>query len=183
MKSSKILIGGCSSVGKTTISDKLSKYLGVTHCQLDKMWKNSDNPVFKQLDDLEVWDNDPEHLVNIIKQQSFELKPTIKKWCLNEQNGLLEGEGIEPNTVSELSNIDNLKVIYIIETDSEYLHSTLYKRAKKYRDLSKKRQEKVVAMNIEYSKFLQLEAVKYDQAWVYSRPWETLHERILKHII
>lgn len=178
----KILIGGCSSIGKTTAAELLSKHLGVTHCPLDKIRNSFGHPIFREFDSPEVWDNDIEDLVSIVRQMSIQLRPIIEKWCINTQSGLLEGEGIEPDMVSKLSYTNNLKVIYIIETDAERLHTTLYGKAKKYRDLSEERQKKVLAMNTEYSKFIQSEAVKFNQPWVYSEPWETLHHRILKTI-
>ncbi len=178
----KILIGGCSNSGKTVAAGLLSQHLGITYYSSDKMRTSVGHSIFKEFDNPEVWDNDVEDLVSIIRQMSIQLRPIIEKWCINTQSGVLEGEGIEPDMVNEIGCINNLKVIYIIETDTERLHTTLYDRSKKYRGLSEEHQKKVLAMNAEYSKFIQSEAVKFNQPWVYSQPWETLHHKILKAI-
>ena len=178
----KILIGGCSRSGKSTAAQLLSEYLGITYYSLDKMRDSLRNPVSKALDSPEAWDNDVESLIRIIKQKSAEARSIVEKWRISTQSGVFEGEGIEPAMVNEMGYTHNLKVIYVIETDTERLHTTLQDRSKKYRDLSEERQKKVVAMDAEYSKFIQTEAVKFDQPRVYSQPWNTICDRILKAI-
>lgn len=171
----KILIGGCSSIGKSTVAVKLSEFFGIDHSPLDSARKLSKLEIFKHLHSSEAWDVDVRKLVAHIQQMSCALKPVITDWCNSNSNGILEGEGIEPRIIR---NIEEVKPIYIIETNTEILHSTLHNRAQRYRKLKKEHQKKVVEMNAGYSKFLKEQAIEYKQPWVYSQPWDTLYDRV-----
>jgi len=182
MRAKRILIGGSSSVGKSTVAKQLSFQLACEHFQLDKMRKESKNAVFSSLDGTDIWDSDTCSLVSILKAMSEASKPLIQNWCNKIQNGILEGEGIEPSTLAKVGNLETTGIVYLIETELERIHNTLHDQSERYRSLSPERQEQVVAMNSEYSAYLRQEAEIAGHPWEWSQPWDTLQERILKVI-
>ena len=178
MQNLKILIGGCSSSGKTTVSEKLCEDLRIPYYSLDEMRNENGNPIFSMLSIPEIWDNDVNHIVAIIKKIGIELRPLVENSCAKTKSGLIEGEGIEPKFVYETCNGANKRVIFILESDASRLHSTLCIRSESYRDLNESRQKKVVATNAEYAEYLRSEALKYNQPCIDSQPWNSLFSRI-----
>ena len=182
MKNIKILIGGCSSSGKTTVSEKLCENFGISYYSLDKIRHGDGHPIFSMLSKPEIWDKDVTDIVDIIKEIGIKLRPFVENWCRKISSGLLEGEGIEPKYVHESCIEANTSVIYIVESDVSRLHSTLCMRSESYRNLNESRQNKVIATNAEYSKYLRAEAFKYRQPCIDSLPWDTLYSRIKERL-
>ena len=183
MKNIQILIGGCSSSGKTTVSRKCCQDFKIRYYSLDEMRKENGNPIFSMLSIPEIWDKHVSHIVAVIKEIGMALRPIVEDWCAETKSGLLEGEGIEPKFVHETCKAVNKRAIYILETDTSRLHSTLFMRSESYRILNKSRQNKVISANAEYSKYLRSEAVKYNQPCIDSQPWSTLYSRIMERLL
>ena len=102
MSPAKILIGGSSSIGKSTLAAELARRFSIPYWRLDDVRRMNPCPEFNKLLDPYVWQNETSVLVDIIKDIGTRLEPFIVAWCKKQISGILEGEGIEPDIELEV---------------------------------------------------------------------------------
>jgi 2-phosphoglycerate kinase len=179
-----VAIGGCASVGKTTLAAALADRLEVSEVvhvdDLRKIREASAGPSFLDTTPA-VWDSNHEWLCGSLIASTRKLHGAIATTIdrlLASDGGIVEGEGVEP---SGMAHHAAAKAVYVIEEDGDRLAATFVARPSRGRflALSEPRRSAVVEMNRLYSTWLREEADRYGQAWVSAHPWATLADRAL----
>jgi hypothetical protein len=139
-----------------------------------------------RLDGTGVWDAAPGDLLKLLLVETASLHGVLAHLVagmLSAGRGvIIEGEGVEPEVIDRLGADARVRCVYVIETDPVVLRRTFVARpsADRFLALSHRQQQGVVEMNRLYATWLRDEAARRGQAWVRSRPWATLPERILR---
>jgi 2-phosphoglycerate kinase len=183
-----ILIGGSSSVGKTTVARRLCERLGLVCCQLDNYLQKIDDPELLFYNGKpEFWNLSSqdlfERLVKVTEQAESYIQLLVSEWLTQQKAGIIEGEKIHPRLVELLTHSTNIRGIFIIEGDQNRLYQTLEQRSQRFRQLSIIQRWRVVEMNKLYSRWLRSQAQQRQLAWINSQPWPTLTERAFAQIM
>ena len=183
-----LLIGGGASAGKTTAALSIANEPGagpVVH--LDDVRRGHPRAV-RRLDGAGVWDNAPRDLLQLLLEETASLRAVLAQLVAGVRSDgtgtIVEGEGVEPEIVEALAPGAPVRGVYVIETDAVVLRRTFATRASagRFLALSPGQQQAVVEMNRLYATWLRDEAAQRGQAWVESRPWATLPQRVLRAV-
>ncbi|RZQ62784.1 hypothetical protein [Amycolatopsis suaedae] len=172
-------IGGSSSVGKTTVAERLAARHGVGEVV--------------HVDDLRTHDltASPGHswlrpdaeLLEALLASTARLQATLAteldRLSALGRSTIIEGEGIQPDLLHRYAHSD-CRVVYVIEPGEQALWTTLATRpgSSRFLALSPPERRGVVRMNHLYGQWLRTEAERYRQPWLSSRPWDTLDRRV-----
>ena len=175
-----LLIGGGSSVGKTTAATKVASWAQLPLVSVDQIREEvSPRPFAAEA----VWDSPPSHLLDVLREDTQLLRGPITSAVesMRESGGVIEGEGIEPDLVTCLQRRSSVSVVYVIEVDGDRIRATLNARRQngRFGSLSARQQQHVIEMNLLYGVWLRDEAERVGQAWVPSRPWASLARRLV----
>jgi hypothetical protein len=183
-----LLIGGGSSVGKTTAALSIAHGPDVEPVvHLDDVRRENPRAVHR-LDVAGVWDSAPSDLLQLLLEETASVRAVLAHLVggmgSDGLGAIIEGEGVEPELVDTLGADAPARFVYVIETDPVVLRRTLASRpsAGRFLALSPGQQQAVVEMNRLYATWLRDEAVRRSQAWVQSRPWATLPQRVLRAV-
>lgn len=177
-----LLIGGSSSVGKTTVAGAVAERLGWDVVGTDELLR--DRP---ELDPLagssEIWDRAPAELCELLIAGAAAAIPHLIR-CLTERapsvRGLvLEGERIHPELSSWLGQGRDASAVFIVETNAARLHDTLLARSQAFTKLAESRRRAVVEVDRLYGSWLLRETARLSLPCIASQPWDTLAERVL----
>ena len=178
------LIGGSSSVGKTTMARSLSKYYDMFCLHLDDFTKGFNDPELEFFTGkADFWDQAAqelfERLVRVTEKTEPYLHSFVSEWVAGGKSGIIEGEKIHPRFMEKVVSSNSAKGIFLIETDREQLYQTLQQRSLRFRELSGTQQWKVAEVNQRYGLWLKQEAKRRNLIWENAQPWETLVSRVL----
>jgi hypothetical protein len=182
VRASILLLGGGSSVGKSTVARRLANEDGYAHVnlrELDGAWGDPRLELVRERGD---WALPTEHLCARLVERARLLEPHVVRWvetrAPEDARCVLEGEGIEPSIAAQLPPDLPVRVVFLIERNPDRLRSTLERRSSSFRGLSAAEQTAIVALNERYNRRLLDRATACDQAWLASQPWDTLVSRL-----
>ncbi len=179
-----LLLGGSSSVGKTTAAARLGVELGWLHVQLDHYLHDLGDPRLQLVRyGPESWDLPAQELcqrlVAVSERASIYLEGLILGYHNRGNAAILEGEAIHPCLAERMMQTKGISSLYIIEADPGRMSKTLESRSSRYRGQADERRQTMVGMDQLYGMWLRSEAEARGIPWILSQPWETLAERIL----
>lgn len=128
------LVGGGSSVGKTTVCQQVSHLLQCKHIQVDELQKEIDDPGVHQFSGNQLqWKRSAEdftvQLVQVAEALEPYLRSMIQTWVDGGDHVLLEGEGIHPRLAAHFRDHKAIRSVFIIETNQAQLAQTLNRRS------------------------------------------------------
>jgi hypothetical protein len=182
MTSPCLIIGGSSSVGKTTVARHLAARSGYSLIETDRSLP-SDARLNPLAGSMEIWDRPAaalckllvaaaEAAVPYLTQQARALAGASLGW-------IMEGERVHPKLVERLSGDGVARGLFIVETDAERLYDTLMARLPGFTEISESRRRAVAELDKLYNLWLVEEASLRNLPAVESQPWSTLADRIL----
>jgi broad-specificity NMP kinase len=178
----RLIIGGSSSVGKTTVARQLCSRFSLRHIETDRSLPH--NARLRPLDDSpEIWDRPAAELRDLLVVAAKEAVPYLLQQidALNSsQTGwIVEGERVHPSLVERLSGEGAAQGVFIVEMDAQRLYETLMKRLPDFGKISKSRRRAVAEVDRLYNLWLVEESLKRNLPYLESQPWPTLPERVL----
>jgi 2-phosphoglycerate kinase len=180
-----ILIGGCSSSGKTTLAGSLSERFDLECVHLDDCPSDISDPELAFYTGEAGFWNRPaselfDRLVRTAETTEVYLEIWVSNWLARGTPGIIEGEKIHPGFLQRKLSSSRVRGLFLIEDDRNHLYQILHLRSSRFRALSSAQQWSVVEVNRRYASWLQREAQRRNLFWEYSRPWETLVARVLE---
>jgi hypothetical protein len=179
------LLGGSSSVGKTTAAAAVAERLGAVHLQLDSIARASADPRVHRFEagvDA-LWSLPATHLCDLLMQKGDALAAPLHALigqCLSDEKvTLVEGEGIHPGLAWRHAG-DLVRFAFLVEPEEAVLFQTLAARSARFRALPQAHQRTVAATNWLYGCWLRRQAQQFGQPWVEFRPWATLPDRLIQ---
>jgi 2-phosphoglycerate kinase len=174
-----LLIGGGSSVGKTTSARVIGERLGVPVLEPEL-----GEPIAPALDPLsgpvDLWDLPAEVLCARLIAAAEAAIPRIRAQLDACHTGaIIEGERVHPALIETMERTGRARGVLIIETDAARLHATLIGRSRRFGELCSARQWRVAETDAQYGRWLRAEAVRRGLSIVDSQPFATLADRIL----
>lgn len=182
-----ILIGGGSSVGKSTAAAEIARQHGFRHLQVDALRSEKWSPAVTFFaGPATVWDLEPEILRDRLIEMGAVLRPHILRLVSRQLASgaptVIEGEGIEPSLLESLTN-RTVRQVFVAELNEDRLAETLANRrsagADRFRRLGAARQHGVCRMNRLYGEWIEAEALSRRLPCLPSQPWHNLAARIL----
>ena len=181
------LLGGSSSVGKTTLANHLAVQLNSAVLHVDDVVQASDDPVLRAAcSRLDVENMSPDNSCEVLIAKGEALTPLLDRLIqshLQERwQGIIEGEGIQPELALKLAHDHLVRCAFVIEENEERLLETLRLRPTGNgapRDMSSGIPAKAARMDARYGQWLRQEASRHELRWVPSQPFETLAARFL----
>jgi 2-phosphoglycerate kinase len=175
-----LLIGGSSSVGKTTASATLAARLGVPHLELDVTLARGDPRLDPLAGPTELWDRPPSQLCDLLIGGAEAAMPFVDRQVTACAGGaVIEGERIHPALIARLAAARRARGVLIIEADAARLHDTLMARSRGFRKISEPRRHAVAEVDRLYGQWLSVQATTLAIPCLSSQPWETLADRVL----
>jgi hypothetical protein len=183
-----LLIGGSSSTGKTTAALAVSQLLGSPCVHLDAYLETvqdaRSNFSFGEADLLSHYSAALcERLVQLGEQASPHIAAMIPPDQRYAMAQVIEGERILPALLDELRQSRRALGVFIIEDDPNVLYATLAQRSSRFAALPEAARRKVAEMDVLYGGWLRQEAERRALPWEPSRPWVSLVERLVAHVI
>lgn len=181
-----ILIGGSSSVGKTTAAAELSRRHGLQHLQVDTLRAEDPHPAVHFVGSSpEVWDLGPEPLRDRLIEMGALLRTHILRLVTKQLAAgvptIIEGEGIEPSLLESLTH-RRVRLVFVAEVNEKRLAATFANRpsagAARFRRLTAGRRRCVCRMNRLYGEWIGAEALSRGLPCLPSQPWQNLANRI-----
>jgi hypothetical protein len=178
------VVGGSSSVGKTTAATTLAGRLGATHLQVDALARASQDPRVSLPADADgIWTLPATQICALLIQKgealADQLDATIAELAARWPVSVLEGEGIHPSLAGH-HRLDRARFAFVVEPDQAVLFATLAQRSARFRALPAAQQRTVAATNRLYGTWLQQQAQQWDQPCIQARPWATLPDRLIQ---
>lgn len=186
------LIGGSSSVGKSTVAGRLAERFAMEVVRVDELLHAVTDPdAFFPGDIPSIRSLTAEQLCQRLISKGNALEPVlhdIASRILQEgRSAVVEGEGIQPQLALHWRGDGRVLCVLVIEEDAQRLAETLRVRisARKnptdpWGSEAESIQQKMGKVNALYGRWLRDEAGRYGTPWVPSQPWETLFERFLE---
>ncbi len=182
MRQCLLLIGGSSSVGKTTVARSLASRLDWDLVQTDTILaaEHALNPLAGLID---LWDRPPQELCEkLVAAASASMSHLIEyaaKRSRVREGVIFEGERIHPKLVARLAQLEDVAAGFIIESDARRIYETLMKRSGTFRMLTESRRRTVAEVDRLYGSWLFQESSYLGVACIASQPWDTLEQRLL----
>jgi adenylate kinase family enzyme len=181
-----ILIGGGSSVGKTTAAADLARRRGLQHLEVDALRAEESHPaVHFVASSPDVWQLGAETLRDRLIELGAALRPRILR-LVSKQLALgvptvIEGEGIEPSLLESLTD-RRVRMVFVAELNEKRLAETFANRpsagADRFRLLGPAGRQCVCRMNRLYGAWIAAEALARGLPCLPSQPWQDLADRI-----
>lgn len=122
------------------------------------------------------WQND-RRLVEVEQRAIPYIQPLL------ESVQVIEGERIHPLLVENAMKAGQAVGVFIIEEQPRRIYQTLQIRSQRFRDLTEDQKWKVAGFDGLYGQWLRVEAARRGLPWEPAQPWDTLCERILRHVL
>jgi adenylate kinase family enzyme len=180
-----ILIGGGSSVGKTTAAAELARRGGLQHLEVDALRAEESHAAVHFASSPEVWQLGAETLRDRLIELGAALRPRILR-LVSKQLALgvptvIEGEGIAPSLLESLTD-RRVRMVFVAELNEKRLAETLANRpstgADRFRLLDPAGRQCVCRMNRLYGAWIAAEALARGLPCLPSQPWQDLADRI-----
>lgn len=179
------LLGGSSSVGKTTAAAAVAERLGATHLQLDRIAQASTDPRVRRFEagvDA-LWSLPAAQVCDLLVHKGEALAEPLHaliSQCLSGSSiTVVEGEGVHPR-LARHHPVELVHFAFVVEPEQAALFQTLSRRSARFRALPEAHQHTVAATNWRYGDWLRQQAQQFGQPWVESRPWATLPDRLIQ---
>lgn len=182
MRATIVLLGGGSSVGKTTAARRLASEDGYAHVNLRELygaWGDARLELVRERGD---WALPVERLCARLFERARRLEPHVVRWveerAAEGAHCVLEGEGLEPSIAARLPPALPVRAAFLVELSPDRLRSTLERRSSSFRALGAAERAAVVALNARYNRHVLDRATACGQPWLASQPWDTLASRL-----
>jgi hypothetical protein len=177
----RLIIGGSSCVGKTTVARHLCELLNLKLVETDRTLPN--NPLLQPLDGTpDIWDRPPAELRDLLIQAADVAAPYLRQQILTlstfPTGWIMEGERVHPDLVERVGE-GVAQAVFIIETDALRLYDTLMERLPGFRNISESRRRAVAEVDRLYNVWIKAEAARGNLVCVESQPWQSLADRVL----
>jgi hypothetical protein len=178
-----LAIGGSASVGKTTSATALARRRGLSLVHVDDLRRGVVDASFVDTTP-DVWYLPVDRLTAMLRAETACLAPAVVAAVdglrAAGSGGVIEGEGVEPALMAR-SPSDDLRPVFLVESDPDRLHDTFAARPSRDRYLALDPDERraVVEMNLRYGDWLRAEADRFGFSWLAPHPWSTLADRML----
>lgn len=182
MAFSRLIIGGSSCVGKTTVAHHLCERLNLKLVETDHTLPK--DSLLQPLDGpLDIWDRPAADLRDLLIQAAIAAVPYLREQILTlstfSTGWIMEGERVHPD-LAECVLADGVsRVVFIIETDALHLYDTLMERLPGFKNISESRRRAVAEVDRLYNLWIEAEAIRRNLICVESQPWQTLANRVL----
>ena len=179
------VLGGPSSVGKTTAAATIAERLGAAYLQLDPITRASQDPrVLRFGPGVDaLWRLPATHVCDLLVHKgealAAQLNGTISRCAPGSSDTVVEGEGVHPS-LAQHHPVDLVRFAFVLEPDEAVLLETLAGRSARFRALPAAHQHTVAQANRLYGQWLRQQAQRCRQPWVESRPWSTLPDRLVQ---
>ncbi len=177
-----LLIGGSSSVGKTTVARDIAARHGWSLVQTDR-----ELPDLAALHPLRgstaIWDRPAEELCELLIMAASASVPHLTELVAQRQASgcglIVEGERVHPELVHQLPGCQSLAAVFVVEADASRIFQTLLLRSREFAALAAERQRTVADVNRRYGQWLERECATAGLPCVPSQPWSTLAVRLM----
>jgi hypothetical protein len=179
------LLGGSSSVGKTTAVAAIAKRLGAIHLQVDAIAQASTDPDVRRFeaDADALWSLPAAQVCNLLIRKGEALAPHLHSLisrCVSSSSiTLVEGEDVHPS-LAHHHPAELVRFAFVWEPEEAVLFQTLARRSARFRALPAAHQRTVAAANWRCGQWLRQQATRFGQPRLESRPWVTLPDRLLR---
>jgi 2-phosphoglycerate kinase len=174
-----LLLGGASGVGKSTIAAQLGRHLGIPWLQVDdfRLALMRSGFALPDADAVSSFDG-PGGLLTHAELLAPAIEVVIENHIDQHTPAILEGDPIIPALLDRPSVRRNaasgwLRAVFLYEEDVAIMHRNMQARG---RTLAS---QEHALKNWRYGEWLQQEAQQRHLPIMATRPWETLHNRIL----
>jgi hypothetical protein len=180
------LLGGSSSVGKTTAAAIVAQRLGAAHLQVDAIAQASQDPRVRRFEaDVDaLWSLPAAHVCALLIEKGEALAAQvvafIRRCSASAPITVVEGEGIHPSLARQHPASGLARFAFVVEPEQTILFQTLTSRSARFRALPATHQHTVAATNWLYGHWLRRQAIRFGQPWIQSRPWATMPDRLLQ---
>lgn len=182
-----VLVGGSSSVGKTTLAGELARRGQSESVQVDDLRRGIDDP---RLDFLsrtrDPWRLEPGELCLRLRAAAEAMRPAlaalVDRALADGRRLVLEGEALDPSLAARYCRDARVRPVFVVELDRERLARTLRDRSPAFESLPSAEQSAVAHTNALYGRWLKAECRERNLSCVASQPWETLVDRAT-HVI
>lgn len=175
-----VLVGGSSSVGKTTAARVLATRHG-----WDLLHSDPALPCDPTLEPLvgpdEIFDRPAVELCGRLIAAAEAATPLLHSLILDRPTSaglIVEGERVHPQLVAKLGHEGMARGVLVVETEVQRLYETLVGRSPGFRRLSEARRRCVAEMNGLYGQWLLEQGARFGIPCISSQPWPSLADRI-----
>ncbi len=195
---SVLLIGGHSAAGKTTAAELVARSLGVQWMMMDDLRlafqrarvslpENTEAlyfdtvPSFRQLGPEEFRDS----LIAVGEALSPALEVIIEHHVDQSLPIVIEGDGIVPSLLCRppvVERQDSVRAVFLIEPEESEVLANMLARSRAIADRTGEQRRKEAHAKWLHGQWLSQEAGTHGLPVVHPRPWETLVERIIRHL-
>ena len=177
-----VLLGGSSSVGKTTLARELARRIDGEHRQVDDLRRTVDDPRVHFLSEAaHPWRSGPSSICLVLQRAAEAMRPVLGRAVDAALAGgrrmVLEGEALDPWLAERYSSDPRVSALFVVESDSDRLAQTLHARSPAFDQLSAAEQEKVACTAALYGRWLESESRERGFPCLASQPWATLADR------
>lgn len=180
------LLGGSSSVGKTTAAATVAQRLGAAHLQIDAIAQASQDPRVRrfQAGADALWSLSADQVCELLIEKgealTAQVDAIIRRCSATAPSTVVEGEGIHPSLARQHPAGGPARFVFVVEPEQAVLFQTLTGRSARFRALPAARQHTVAATNWLYGHWLRRQALRFGQPWIQPRPWATMPDRLLE---
>ena len=181
---SVVLVGGSSSVGKTTLAQALATRVHGDRLSVDDLRRSVDDARVRFFSETEdPWRLDPPTLCLVLRRAAEAMRPLLGRvveTALADGRGLvLEGEALDPRLAARYSSDPRVPALFVIELDSERLMQTFHRRSPSLGRLPPAERATVARTCVLYAGWLKREGQRRGLPCLPSQPWATLTDRAI----
>jgi hypothetical protein len=179
----RLIIGGSSSVGKTTAARHLANRHNLTLVETDRTLPNI--PPLRPLNGpIEIWDRPAAELCALLIDAAVASTPYLSQQISALSVGscdgwIVEGERVHPELVARVSRTGEAQGVFIVETDPQRIYKTLMKRLPGFNEISESRRRTVAEVDGLYNRWLVHQTHQQNLRCIDAQPWATLPERVI----
>ncbi len=175
------LIGGSSSVGKSTAATALVERFGFSVVATDEILANE--PGLQPLSEgLEPWNKSAPELCALLVAAARAASPYLQKTAEDSvakgRHTIIEGERFHPALVGRLMERRLAAGVFIVEENAQRLYDTLMSRSRRFVLLPEPVRRKVAELDRLYGCWCQEECRRLRVPVVASQPWHELAQRV-----
>ena len=195
---SVLLIGGHSAAGKTTAAELVGRSFGVQWMMMDDLRlafqrarvslpENTDAlyfdtvPSFRRLGPEEHRDG----LIAVGEALSPALEVIIEHHVDLSLPIVIEGDGIVPSLLSRppvVERAESVRTVFLVEPEEQAILSNMLARSRAIAGRTEEQLRSEARAKWLHGQWLSREATSHGLPTVHPRPWETLVERITRHL-
>lgn len=173
-----LLLGGSSSVGKTTLADEIARATGAEVIGLDRFRTGAHET---ELSDPVTWrTRSAEEISELLRRAGEAFEPVLLALVDDKLAAagrwVIEGERVPPATAAMLASQD-VRSLFLVEDSPEHIWENLSRRPGDFDLLTARTQQTVVDADHAFGLWIQAEASRLNMPVLRPRPWITILER------